>query len=193
MKLRTLSLRLRLNLAFAGLLALGLLSDVAVTIVSAGGRIEPEIQNAMSLVGGIVGGALHGMHDGPGLDAALLDLARGLDKLRHVGVSFRSAEGDDSAARSPAKAEKRRPPEWFVRIIHPGHREERVDAVVDGQSRGVFVIAADPDDEIAEIWDSVADLVVDGSIAAALGFVVLFFVVRSGLKTLVSLIVRWRR
>ena len=66
--LRSLSLRVRLNLAFAGLLAFGLLADIAVTIRGAGSRIEPETQNAMGLVGGIIQGALGGLHEGPELE-----------------------------------------------------------------------------------------------------------------------------
>ncbi len=187
MKLQNLSLRLRLNIIFGGLLALGLLADIAVTVMSAGGRIEPEIQNTMSLVDGIIRGALRGMHESPGLDAALDDLAHGLDKLRHVSVAFRTETGDVGHSRQSANSDKRHPPQWFVELIHPGTKQEKIDAVVNGKSRGAFVVTADPDDEISEIWDSVADLAVDGSIAAALGFVLLFVVVQSGLRPLGSL------
>jgi two-component system sensor histidine kinase UhpB len=184
---RSFSLRSRLNLAFAALLALGLLADVALTILGAGNRVEPEIANSTALVGGIIRGALGGMRDGPGVRSQLVDLATRLDKLRHVSVTFEAADAAASPAPAVEAADKRKPPEWFVALIHPPTTVQRIDAVVDGRALGAFVVAGDPDDEIAELWDGVVELALDGGAAAVGGFVVLYFLVGAALRPLEKL------
>ena len=184
---RRLSLRLRLNLAFAALLALGLLADVVSTVRGAGKRIEPEIANSTALSSEIVRGALRGLHDGPDAEPALRALAASLDKLRHVSVTFESAVTPGSTKDVVGADDKPQPPDWFVALIHPETTVQRIDATVDGRILGAFVVAGDPNDEISELWDGVVDLALDGGAAAAIGFVLLYFVVRVGLKPLENL------
>jgi two-component system, NarL family, sensor histidine kinase UhpB len=102
-------------------------------------------------------------------------------------VTFEQPDGRRNDIPPPPNDLKQPPPGWFVNIIHPARREDRIDAVVDGRRHGAFIVAADPEDEIAELWDSIADLAIDGSCAAILGFVILFFVVRSASAPLHSL------
>lgn len=110
------------------------------------------------------------------------ELALGLDKLRHVRVSFEGAPPYSTAP--TATVERRGAPGWFVALIHPGAKSERIEAVVEGRARGAFVVAGDPGDEIAELWDGLVDLALDGGAAAALGWALLYFVVRIGLSPL---------
>ena len=184
---RRISLRLRLNLAFAALLGLGLFADVIVTIRGAGKRVEPEITSSTVLTGDIIRGALRGLHDGPELESTLDALAISLDKLRHVHVTFTSAVPTGLMKEVAAEDDKRRPPDWFVALIHPRPMSQRIEAVVNGRDIGAFVVAGDPNDEISELWDGVVDLALDGGVAAAIGFVLLYFVVRGGLKPLENL------
>jgi two-component system sensor histidine kinase UhpB len=184
---RSLSLRLRLNLAFAALLAFGLLADVASTIAGAGKRIEPEIANSTALADAIIRGALRGMREGPDVGSQLDDLATSLDKLRHVAVTFESDNPVRGTERVATGDEKRRPPDWFIGLIHPTTKVRRIDAIVEGRPRGTFVVAGDPDDEMSELWDGVVELAIDGGAAALTGFVVLYFVVRVGLRPLEKL------
>ena len=184
---RRLSLRLRLNLAFAALLALGLLADVVLTVRGAEKRIEPEVSNSTVLVSDIICGALRGLHEGPDLEPALKALATSLDKLRHVSVTFESPIGSGSTKVADDAENKRKPPNWFVALIHPATTIQRIDAIVDGRSLGSFLVAGDPNDEISELWDGIFDLAIDGGAAAVIGFVLLYFVVRLGLKPLENL------
>ena len=167
-----LSLRHRLSLAFAAVLALLIALDIALTVLGAGRRIDPEVANATALTSGALRAAVEGVAAGPDLDQRLAGLAASFDRLRHVRVSYRP-EGALVVTSAPTRP---RPPAWFVALVRPRAISQTVAATVQGRSVGAFVVEGDPDDEIGELWDSLVTLTLDGAASAALGFAVVYLV-----------------
>ena len=175
-----LSLRRRLSLAFAAVLALLIALDIALTVLGAGRRIDPEVANATALTSGALREAVKGVAAGPDLDERLAALAASFDRLRHVRVTYRP-EGAVAVRSAPTRP---RPPAWFVALVRPRAVSQTVAASVQGRSVGAFVVEGDPDDEIGELWDSLVTLTLDGAASAALGFAVITLVARFALAPL---------
>jgi two-component system sensor histidine kinase UhpB len=175
-----LSLRWRLNLTFAAVLALLLGLDLALTVLGAGRRIDPEIANATALTSGIFREAIRTLSPAPDVAGQLEQLAASLDKLRHVRVTFQP-EGAAPVAPPEMRTEA---PAWFVGLVRPHATEESIDATVGGRRVGTILVEGDPADEIDELWDSLATLALDGGASAVVGFAVVYFVVNAALRPL---------
>lgn len=175
-----LSLRWRLSLALAALLALLIALDAALTLRGAGRRIDPEVANATALTSEILREAVRGLKDEPGLDRRLADLAASFDRLRHVRVTYRAKDGPAAVAAPPRAG----PPEGFVALVRPRATSESIPAEVDGRRVGEFVVAGDPADEIDELWESLVTLTLDGAASAALGLAMVYLIVRAALAPL---------
>ena len=160
-----LSLRLRLSLILAGVLALLLALDAALTLFGAGRRVDPEVAGATALTRDVLGEALANVKPGPDLPVRLAALAASLDRLRHVRVAYAPPGAD--FARPPPHAG---PPGWFVALVRPRAVEATIPAVVAGEPAGAFRVEGDPADELEELWDSLVTLALDGALAAAFGF-----------------------
>jgi two-component system sensor histidine kinase UhpB len=176
-----LSLRWRLSLALAAVLMLLVALDVALTLRGAGRRIDPEIANATALTSEILREAGRGVKPGPDLEQRLAKLAASLDRLRHVRVTYRPEGGGAAARAEPLRPE---PPRWFVALVHPRATSSTIPVEVEGRRVGAFVVSGDPADEIGELWDALVTLTFDGAASAALGLVIVYFVVRAALAPL---------
>lgn len=146
---QSLSLRARLSLLLGGVLAVGLALGVGLLVLRAGARVRVEAEGAMRLARDLV------QARAPQLDAAadpqeeiarLLAEAR---RLRHVRVALAGSE--------TTAPPDRRAPRWFAALVFPATPETRVET-----ARATFVIAANPSDEIAEIWQEIVALAVGG-------------------------------
>jgi two-component system sensor histidine kinase UhpB len=175
-----LSLRWRLNLTFAAVLALLLGLDLALTVLGAGRRIDPEIANATALTSGIFREAIRTLPPAPDVAERLQQLAASLDQLRHVRVTFQP-EGAAPVARPEMRTKA---PEWFVALVRPHATEESIEATIGGRRVGSFLIEGDPADEIDELWDAFVTLALDGGASAVVGFAVVYFVVNAALRPL---------
>ena len=175
-----LSLRWRLNLTFAAVLALLLGLDLALTVLGAGQRIDPEIANATELASGVFREAIQTLPPTPDVAERMEQLAASFDKLRHVRVTFQP-EGAAPVARPKILTEA---PAWFVALVRPRPTEERIEATVGGHRVGTFLVEGDPADEIDELWDSLVTLALDGGASAVVGFAVVYFVVNAALRPL---------
>jgi two-component system sensor histidine kinase UhpB len=160
-----LSLRLRLSLILAGVLALLLALDAALTLFGAGRRVDPEIAGATALTRDVLSEAVASVKPGPDLPDRLAALATSLDRLRHVRVAYAPPGADFPAAKPHAG-----PPGWFVALVRPRAAVSTLPAIVAGQPAGAFRVSGDPSDELEELWDSLVTLALDGALAAALGF-----------------------
>jgi two-component system, NarL family, sensor histidine kinase UhpB len=81
--------------------------------------------------------------------------------LRHVRISVLDAAGipvaqASSAAGSdaPAKGERAPAPAWFQALIAPAIERHVVAVTAHGRQIGSVVIASEPNDEIAEVWEN---------------------------------------
>ena len=160
-----LSLRLRLSLILAGVLALLIALDAALTLFGAGRRVDSEIADATVLTRDVLGEALSNVKPGPDLPDRLAALAASLDRLRHVRVAY-APDGQSF----PAPSARAGPPGWFIALVRPRKVDVRLPAIVAGEAAGAFLVAGDPADELEELWDGLVTLALDGAGAAALGF-----------------------
>lgn len=154
-----LSIRTRLNALIGTLLVLALAANVAVIIWSAGPRIRAEDDSIVRLTVETVELALGDLQTAtdPARDlAALLDR---LSRIRHAHVYLESPESRPSAHRTQKAMEVAGAPLWLAQMLHseraPERAPVRVPINLSGQPLGTIVIASNPGDEIAEIWDAI--------------------------------------
>ncbi|MDH2382348.1 histidine kinase [Bradyrhizobium sp. CER78] len=174
-----LSLRARINLLLALILALGLGINIARLAFEAGPRVHAEDQSVIRLAREFVAAIVAGLDEAPDPDARLDQIVEDLSRLRHVSITRQ----DDAAAISPERpqdaGDPRAPPEWFVALVHPEQTSVRVPISVHGKPQSL-VITSHPDDEIAEIWDGiVTQLEIGSAIAVALLLVTMLVVGRA--------------
>ncbi|MFH0297677.1 histidine kinase [Bradyrhizobium sp. 31Argb] len=171
-----LSLRGRINLLLALVLALGLAINIARLVVEAGPRVQAEDQSVIRLAREFVTTIVAGLNEAPDPDARLDQIVRDLSRLRHVSI----ARQDGATAKSEqdeaidSRDEARSPPAWFVALVHPETTSVSVPISIRGKSESL-VITSHPNDEMAEIWDGIITQLAVGSAIV----VVLFLIIRS--------------
>jgi two-component system, NarL family, sensor histidine kinase UhpB len=165
-----LSLRARINLLLAFVLALGLAINIARLVVEATPRVQAEDQSVIRLAREFVETIVAGLNEAPDPEARLNQIVRDLSRLRHVSIARQDVAAEISrlSARSDDDDAARSPPAWFVALVHPEKTSVSVPITIRGKPQAL-VITSYPDDEMAEIWDGiVTQLEVGSAIAAAL-------------------------
>lgn len=184
---QNLSLRGRINLMLALLLALGLAVNIGRQIAEAGPRVQAEDQSVIRLAREFIEMIVADLNEAPNPDARLNQIARDLSRLRHVSIALHDAGGNAlTPPRADADADTRGPPAWFVSLVHPEQTAVSVPVSVHGKP-GSLVITSHPNDEIAEIWDSIVTQLEVGSVIAVVLFLVMMNVVGRALAPLQSL------
>ena len=168
--IETLSLRSRIVLLLAAILALGLAIGIATLVLHAGARIRTEAEAATHLAEDFVENALARAATAPEPDAELKRLLAQAQKLRHVRIFL---EGEPVPSKSPA--EIRLAPSWFAALATPREKITRIAA--PQPLSGAVLIAADPSDEIAEIWEEILGLALGGALVALAAFALIFMAV----------------
>jgi two-component system sensor histidine kinase UhpB len=184
---QNLSLRGRINLLLALLLALGLAVNIGRQVAEAGPRVQAEDQSVIRLAREFIEMIVADLHEAPDPDAKLGQIARDLNRLRHVSIALRDAGGNPlSPPRPDADDEAHGPPAWFVGLVHPEQTAVSVPVSIHGQP-GSLLITSHPNDEIAEIWDGIVTQLEVGSVVALALFLVMMTVVGRALAPLQSL------
>lgn len=179
---RTLSLQARLTLLLALVLLAGLVVNIGRLVLEAGPRVAAEDQSVVRLAREFISVLVVDLNEAPDPEARLARIVGDLSRLRHVSI-VREVEGATPAL--PPRADSvDAPPSWFVRLVHPEQTTLRVPVLVNGRSLGALVIASDPIDEMAEIWDGIVTQVEVGVAIAALLFAITMGVVRRALAPL---------
>ncbi|MBR0896622.1 HAMP domain-containing protein [Bradyrhizobium tropiciagri] len=174
-----LSLRARINLLLALILALGLGINIARLVLEAGPRVQAEDQSVIRLAREFVATIVAGLDEAPDPDARLDQIVQDLSRLRHVSITRQDGATAKSTERSEDAGDPRAAPKWFVALVHPEQTSVRVPISVHGKPQSL-VITSHPDDEIAEIWDGiVTQLEVGSAIAVALLLVTMLVVGRA--------------
>jgi two-component system, NarL family, sensor histidine kinase UhpB len=177
-----LSLRARINVLLALMLALGLAINVARLVLEAAPRVQAEDQSVTRLAREFVETIVTGLNEAGDPDPRLDQIVQDLKRLRHVSIT---RQGEGSAAPAPPD-EASSVPQWFVALIRPEKTSVSVPVSIHGKP-DALVITSLPNDEIAEIWDGiVAQLEVGTAVALAL-FLITMLVVGRALAPLESL------
>lgn len=184
---QNLSLRGRINLLLALLLALGLAVNIGRQVAEAGPRVQAEDQSVIRLAREFIEMIVADLNEAPDPDARLNQIARDLSRLRHVSIALRDAGGHpQTPPRLDADGDTRGPPAWFVGMVHPEQTAVSVPVSIHGKP-GSLLITSHPDDEIAEIWDGIVTQLEVGSVIALALFLVMMNVVGRALAPLQSL------
>ena len=170
------SLRARLLLLFAALLAAALAIGIGTIVLSAGPRVRAEADSATRLSREFVETAIAGLAQSPDPAAAVDRLLDDFRNLRHVRISI---EGEGTAAKgAPAQEE----PDWFEKLIGARPSVTRVTLDLPNRPRAAIAIVTNPDDEVAEIWDDLVRFAVGGGALALAAFALIGFLVTRSLR-----------
>ena len=183
-----LSLRVRVNLLLAIVLALGLTINVGRLVLEAGPRVKAEDQSVIRLAREFIDTIVAGLNEAPDPEARLNQIVDGLKRLRHVSITRQGAAAGGSADgdRSDNADDTRSPPAWFVALVHPEKTAVNVPISIRGRP-GSLLITSHPDDEIAEIWDGIVTQLLVGSGVAIVLFLITSMVVSRALKPIEAL------
>ncbi|OSI24452.1 histidine kinase [Bradyrhizobium canariense] len=184
---QNLSLRGRINLLLALLLALGLAVNIGRQVAEAGPRVQAEDQSVIRLAREFIEMIVADLNEAPDPEARLNQIARDLSRLRHVSIALRDEAGRPlTQPRTDADDDTRAPPAWFVSLVHPEQTAVSVPVSIHGKP-GSLLITSHPDDEIAEIWDAIVTQLEVGSVIALALFLVMMNVIGRALAPLQSL------
>jgi two-component system, NarL family, sensor histidine kinase UhpB len=132
----------------------------AITILKARTSTRVEIEASMRLAQLFVTEALQLVPADATPQQTLASLPLQLRFLRHVRISVLDAAGAPVAQTStvgfdaPAKRDRAPAPAWFKALIAPAIERHVVAVTAHGLQIGSVVIASEPNDEIAEVWEN---------------------------------------
>jgi two-component system sensor histidine kinase UhpB len=183
-----LSLRTRVNLLLAIVLALGLTINVGRLVLEAGPRVQAEDQSVIRLAREFIDMIVAGLNEAPDPEARLNQIVHDLNRLRHVSITRQgaAAEGVAGADRSANADDARSPPAWFVALVHPETTAVTVPISIKGKP-GALLITSHPNDEMAEIWDGIVTQLLVGSGVAIVLFLITSMVVGRALTPIEAL------
>ena len=177
-----LSLRARLNMLLALILALGLAINIARLVLEAAPRVQAEDQSVIRLAREFIETLVAGLNETPDPDARLNQIVQDLNRLRHVSITRQDHAIEDTPLATDRANEDRGPyslPAWFVALVHPEKTAVNVPISINGKA-GSLVITSHPNDEMTEIWDGiVTQLQVGSAIAVALFLITMMVVSRA--------------
>jgi two-component system sensor histidine kinase UhpB len=182
-----LSLRTRLSLLLALVLALGLAVNITRLALEAAPRVQAEDQSVIRLAREFIETLVVGLNETPDADARLDRIVGDLNRLRHVSITRQ----DDGAKAAPATSTSgdggpQSVPAWFEALVHPEKTAVSVPIAINGKP-GSLLITSHPDDEMAEIWDGIVTQLQVGSAIAIVLFLITFMVVSRALAPIATL------
>jgi two-component system, NarL family, sensor histidine kinase UhpB len=168
-----LSLRARINLLLALVLALGLTANIGRLVLEAGPRVQAEDQGVVRLAREFVETIVAGLHEAPDPDARLNQIVQDLNRLRHVSITRQNdtAERAGRTERSDDNDGSHSPPAWFVALVHPEKTAVKVPISIHGKPESLL-ITSHPNDEMTEIWDGIVTQLQIGSVIAIVLFLI---------------------
>jgi two-component system sensor histidine kinase UhpB len=184
-----LSLRARLSILLALVIALGLVVNVARLVLDAAPRVQAEDQSVTRLAREFVQTLVAGLDETPDPDARLNQIVQDLSRLRHVSITRQSnvVETRPPAANSSGDGgEWRSVPAWFVALVHPDQMAVSVPISIGGKP-GSLLITSHPADEMVEIWDGIVTQLEIGSAIAIALFLITMLVVSRALAPIEAL------
>jgi len=183
-----LSLRARINLLLALVLALGLAANIARLVLEAGPRVQAEDQSVIRLAREFIDTIVTGLNEAPDAEVRLNQIVHDLNRLRHVSITRQgeAVERSGAVANPDDNADARSPPVWFVTLVHPEKTTVNVPISIRGKP-GSLLITSHPNDEMAEIWDGIITQLQIGTVIAIVLFLITTRVVSRALAPIRTL------
>ena len=182
------SLRARINLLLALVLALGLAVNIARLVLEAGPRVQAEDQSVIRLAREFIETIVTGLNEAPDAEVRLNQIVHDLNRLRHVSITRQgeAVERSGAAANPDDNTDARSPPAWFVTLVHPEKTTVNVPISIKGKP-GSLLITSHPNDEMAEIWDGIITQLQIGTVVAIVLFLITIRVVSRALAPIQTL------
>lgn len=173
------SLKLRLLLTITGVMITGLLVGGSFILHNAREAVEAEITSSFNLAEKLIKGPIR---RGIASENAS-DIPTSIEHLRHVQVIV---EHQYMKPTTTDKLTIDNVPSWFVRLVYPRDiLPSRL--IIHGRGADNVIIAADPADEIQEVWEDVRDLLSLTLILFIITLILTYFAIWQGLKPLKQL------
>jgi two-component system, NarL family, sensor histidine kinase UhpB len=183
-----LSLRARINLLLALVLALGLAANIARLVLEAGPRVQAEDQSVIRLAREFIDTIVTGLNEASDAEVRLNQIVHDLNRLRHVSITRQgeAVEISGAVANPDDNADARSPTAWFVTLVHPEKTTVNVPISIRGKP-GSLLITSHPNDEMAEIWDGIITQLQIGTVIAIVLFLITTRVVSRALAPIRTL------
>src|SRR6185369_15370235 len=136
-----LSLRGRVNLLLAVVLALGLAINVGRQVAEAGPRVQAEDQSVIRLAREFIDTIVAGLNEAPDPEARLNQIVHDLNRLRHVSITRQgeAVERPGPADNPDGNPDARSPPAWFVTLVHPEKTTVNVPISIKGKAGSLLI------------------------------------------------------
>lgn len=187
------SIRTQLILALFALMATTWIIGAGITIVHARKATHIEINAAMELAEALVRDAIPFVQLSNSPGRALASIPDQVGSVRHVRISVTSDGRNpslppDRSHKDFRRDEARMPaPDWFTKLIAPPFESREVPVFVNEKQLGAIVIASEPGDEIAEVWENATSLAGVALLTGIISIIILYIVFGRVLAPLRSL------
>lgn len=185
--------RWQILLAFLVITSLATIVAGPVVVLDARGRAEVEMRAPVELAARFVQETTRNLSSEHDIERLPRMLAAQLRHLRHVRIAVLDAAGNPQPmpAGDAAAEERHDPapsvPTWFADLVTTELQPRRIDVNADGRRVATVLIAGEPADEIAEVWDDLVMLAALWFGANAVMMLVLYVVLGHILNPLVTL------
>lgn len=188
-----LSLRTKLLLLSSGVLCLGVCLAAASIIHNARHAIRAEGDSFALFAVDLIESVLMAPENRSITPQQIRPYVEIIDGLRHVSISVDAVEarplGDPNAPAPEAQAV----PAWFHWLLTARQTEFFRGVIDGGPTLGRIVVAADPTEEIQEVWDDVQPLMAVAAGLFVLTWLLLFEAIRRSLAPLSELLEAFER
>jgi two-component system, NarL family, sensor histidine kinase UhpB len=155
------SVRAQLLVTFVVIGLVATLVAGGVTILQARKSTRLEIAASLRMAEILIGETTDLLQQQVPAEQFLLNLPAQLRFVRHLRVSVREAAGVPVTSDRDARGDERSPaPAWFAGLIAPPPITREVPVMVKGQRIGSVLLAGEPSDEIAEVWENTVDFAI---------------------------------
>lgn len=177
------SLRQRLLLNVALVLALSLLVGVSMSYWRAAGKIRTELHSAFVVGEQVLEDGAKGLEGTPNPYQKLSGIIEQFNSGRHLRVSLLDMNGE-RVVQSHLETPDEPAPEWFYKILGGPPEGARVPVPPNIQGYSAFLIEADPRNEVQEVWEDLGNSLLLASILAGLVSALIYWTVGRELKPL---------
>jgi two-component system sensor histidine kinase UhpB len=177
-----------LLLHVTGVLCVCLTLAAASIVYNARQAIRAEGDSFAAFARDLLAGVLMDPGRGPVTLEELQPYLQALDDLRHVRVELVPRHAPMSMDGYQPRPPGADVPRWFEWLMTAGQGEFFRAIVNGGREIGYLVVAADPNEEIEEVWEDVRPLLGIGAVLFAINWLLLFRAVGRGLEPLDDLL-----
>ncbi|MBY0559604.1 histidine kinase [Hyphomicrobium sp.] len=177
------SLRQRLLMNVALVLALSLLIGAFMSYWRAAAKIETELHSAFVVGEQVLEDGVNGLKSSPNPYQKLSGIIEQFNNGRHLRVSLLDMSGA-RVVQSHLETPDDPAPAWFYKLLGGSPESARVPTPPNIQDYSAFLIEAEPRNEVQEVWEDLANSLFLAAILAGLVSALIYWTVERELKPL---------